>query len=360
MRRVVFLIADLGAGGAQRVMALLANALAEDDVYRIDVISLSESDQSFFPYPGNVKIHYAGVVKDTQGIWEKFLLNVRRSQALRRLIKSLRPDVVISFMTETNVTALLGLSGLGVPLIISERSDPYEYPEQKTWRILRRITYPFSSHLVCQTQHAAGFFPYLSRKSVIYNPLSAKGDALSSPPFAGEYILGVGRHSAEKRFDLLVRAHAEILAHLPELKLVLLGDGPDRVQLETLAEDLGSAGRVIFAGRVNDPVPYYRNARLFVMPSRYEGMPNAMLEAMMYSCPVVVTSDFRAVSEFIDHDMNGVIVRPDPVMMASEMIFLLQNPDHAHELAQAAYKGLDRYGGDHIIVQWRKLIESQF
>lgn len=359
MKKITFVIADLGAGGAQRVIASLANEFARQPGYHVNVVSLSAPcDGSFFDFPPDVKIHYAAINGSSGNIFSRIFSNLRRLLSLRVIVRDLCPDVVISFLIETNCMVLLATMGLSVPVIVSERSDPYVYPEKPLWRALRRVVYPMASHLVCQTQYAADYFHYISCKSVIYNPVRVS-ETIGLQPCDGPYILGVGRQSEEKGFDTLIRAHALLLGDMPDLKLLLIGDGPQRTYLERLAGELGSASQVVFAGAQSDISGYYTYSLAFVLPSRFEGMPNALLEAMAYGCAVVSTASFSAAPEIIDHGKDGLIASGDDAQaLAVEIKKLYEDPDLRNKLKAGALEGASRYNPQIILRQWFSLLSS--
>lgn len=357
MTKITFVIADLGSGGAQRVMTLLANEFVCQQDWQIQVVSLSAPGEgSFFSLNPGVELHFAALNGVSGGLISGVLSNLRRLIILRGILRKLQPDIVVSFLTETNCRTLLAAAGLRIPIIVSERSDPRLYPEKVFWRVLRRLIYPLSAHLVCQTKYVVDYFSYLARKSVIYNPVSVS-EAVGVAPCLVPYILGAGRLAHEKGFDILIEAHALVIAQGIGLKLVLAGEGPDREELERLVRRQGTSPHVIFAGVQHDLSGYYRQAIMFVLPSRFEGMPNALLEAMAYGCPVVVTPDFRAAGEIVTHGHNGLIaLHADPAALSEEIISLYNNPDKRHALGMQGKNDSDRFRSYNIAAQWRVLI----
>lgn len=359
MKKITFVIADMGAGGAQRVMAWLANELARRGGFQIDLISTSlPGNGSFYTYDPLVTVHYAGVQSSSGTLLSGIDVNIRRIMALRAIFKKLKPDIVVSFLTEINCVTLLSATSTGIPVIVSERSDPYYYPEVRLWRIMRRLVYPLSRMLVCQTSHAAGFFPYLSRKTVIYNPVNIAESA--APALVRDsYILGVGRHSAEKGFDLLIEAHALACRQAPNLKLVLAGDGPDTEKLMALSKRLGTEAGVVFVGAQKDLVSYYKHAFAFVLPSRFEGMPNALLEAMAYGCPVIVTPQFKAAREIVEDGKSGIILkRVTAEEMANSILCLYGNLEQRDALGVSAMENSSRFSSEKIYKQWLELLRE--
>ena len=362
MKNITFVIADLAMGGAQRVISLLVDRLSGYDGYHVDIIVLASTQQgqSFFSLPPHVRLHYADVLSASSGVVSAVASNFNRITTIRRMIRELRSDVVVTFQTETNCTVLLSALGTGVPVIISERSDPYMYPESRVWRLIRRLVYPLASGAVFQTAYAAGFFGNnIKRHALIFNPVSVVDETETLPAVQGPYILGVGRLSAEKGFDDLIKAHALAQQRMSDFKLVLVGSGPEKDRLESLATSLGTHADVIFAGAQSRLASYYKNALAFVLPSRFEGMPNALIEAMSYGCPVVVTPLYRAAPEIVDHGRNGLIAASgDAAGLSAQIIDIIENNEKRTRLGYAGQADSDRFAGPKIAAQWHDFINS--
>ena len=360
MINIVFVIADLGMGGAQRVISLLATRLSAQADTRVDIVSMgADAGNGFFSIPPDVKIHSVGAAGRSQGAWSAIQANVQRVVRLRAVLRGLAPDVVISFQTETNCTTLLAMTGVGVPIIISERSDPYVHPQAPVWRVIRRLVYPLAQVVVLQTAHAARFFQgFVKNSVVIFNPVAVDADMSAAAPI-GPYILGVGRLSAEKGFDVLIAAHALALKNCPDLKLVLVGDGPQKQALRAQVDILGTADHVVFAGSQDKLAGYYRAATMFVLPSQFEGLPNALLEAMAYGVAVISTPLFAAAPEIITHGYDGLIAEDGGAQaVAVQITHIYENDAVAHELRKNAVVSAQRFEGGTICAAWLRLIES--
>ncbi len=212
-------------------------------------------------------------------------------RTIRRAIVSVRPDVVISFIDLTNVTVLMATRGLGVPVIVSERIDPHHHAIGRLANALRRITYPSAARIVVQTERAAQFFTgYPASKLVILaNPVPAAtaharpAESLSNGRWR---IIGVGRLDPQKGFDLLVKAFARLAARFPEWDVVIFGQGPERAALLAAVEAHGLTGRFEVAAPTTQVAAELAASHVFAFPSRYEGFPNALAEAMVAGLPV--------------------------------------------------------------------------
>ena len=174
--------------------------------------------------------------------------NSRRLVQLRRAVRASRPDVVLSFLSATNVLTILATRGLGVPVLVSERSDPQRQSLPPAWRLLRRLTYPFARNVVVQSDEVIARLPWPSRRRAVVAPnpiLLPAGLQVRDQPV----IVGVGRLVPLKRFDLLIRAFAANASACPGWRLVVRGDGPERPRLEALAIESGVGDRVQLPGQ---------------------------------------------------------------------------------------------------------------
>jgi GalNAc-alpha-(1->4)-GalNAc-alpha-(1->3)-diNAcBac-PP-undecaprenol alpha-1,4-N-acetyl-D-galactosaminyltransferase len=297
---------------------------------------------------------------------------------VRRAILRHRPDAVLSFLNQVNVVTLLATRGLDVPVVVSERSDPGSIPVP--WPGLRRWTYRRARWVVAQTPEAAAYFddPRI-RTTVIGNPVApapaaaiARGasgasvgdstaDAESNGAGAGGarrfWITAVGRLEVLKGFDLLLEAFARIAASHPYWSLRIVGDGPDRDAFISQAAALGVAERVEFAGRAANVFPLLAAADLYVLPSRTEGFPNALGEAMAMGLPVIAFDCPHGPRALIRHGVDGLLAPAEDVAgLAAAMDRLIANPAERAALAARAPEVVERYSETAIMNRWEELL----
>ncbi len=360
--RLTLVISSLRCGGAERVFSLLANYWAE---HRQDVTLLTRaSGEAPFYRLHPAVIHRAlGYAPEYRNALVGLFRNLRRIWVLRRAIRDSRSDVVISFVDQTNVLTLIATRGLGIPVIVSERVNPAFYDIGTVWNRLRRLAYPLTDALVCQTPAVRSQFRWIRGKvEVIPNPAvlpaTIKKDD-GSVPSGGDkrLIVAMGRLGKQKGFDLLLRAYQAVSSHHPDWSLTILGEGPLRRELEEQIERLGLAGRVELLGRVSDPFAVLRKASLFVLSSRFEGFPNSLLEAMACGLPVVSFDCPSGPREIIRDEVDGVLVpREDVNALAAALDRLMANPAERERLAKRAPEVLERFGMEEIMGMWNKLI----
>jgi glycosyltransferase involved in cell wall biosynthesis len=237
--RVIFTIPSLSAGGAERVLTILANGWAAQG-WEVRIISLNDNScQSFYQLDRRIVWTRLGLLREAAnplvGLWN----NLERVQALRTSIRQGKPQVVISFIDTMNILTLLATRGLKVPVVISERSDPLKHNIGRFWQWLRRQVYPSTNYLVVQNQQVRAFFqPMLGEKvRLISNPILPPELETGETPFlpARPVVLTAGRLAREKGHDLLIRAFAQVHDHYPDWHLLILGEGLQRAELESIS-----------------------------------------------------------------------------------------------------------------------------
>jgi len=258
-KRITFIIPEMTPGGAERVMAIMANHWAERG-RKVTVITIAAKSPADFQLNNGVARMSIELSGDALSPIDAVVNNVRRLIALRRAIARTRPDVVISFMVTVNIWTLLATRLLGIPVIVAEHTVPGLSPRGRVWGMLRRATYPLADRLVVLTRDAGDFFwPSLQRRiRVIPNPVRALGGEPSGVGAAARepVIVTVGRLEAVKQIDHILRAFAGIAGRFPEWRLAIVGDGSLRHNLKKLGDDLGVGNRVEWAGFAANPEDY--------------------------------------------------------------------------------------------------------
>jgi glycosyltransferase involved in cell wall biosynthesis len=212
----------------------------------------------------------------------------------------------------------------------------------RPWLVLRRWLYPRVAAVVSLTAADAPKFAALNpRTEVIYNASDLCADAPAVPDTLR--VLAVGRHVAQKGFDLLLRAWPEVVRAVPQARLRIVGDGPLRAQAERLAADLGVAGSIEWL----DPTPQiereYREAAVFVLSSRYEGMPLALLEAQALGVPSVAFACPTGPAEILAEDTGVLVPAFDTAALAQALVRLLGDPGLRERMGRAAIARSRRY-----------------
>ncbi len=361
--RLALIIHAMCCGGAERVMSILARYWVGQghDVFLLTFDSGTEPP--FYPVPETVRHIPLGLVAESHDARQALANNLTRLSVLRRTLARIVPDVVVSFLPATNVLAILAGSSLDIPVVVSERTDPFLYRIGKVWDTLRLATYLLADRVVVQTEAAIPYFPPAVRRriEVIPNPVPEPVPGPPpTPPFPGRpVVVGLGRLHHEKGFDLLIRAMARIRhAHL-DWHLAIFGEGPARNELEALVKDLDLADRVWMPGAVRDPARYLARADIFVLPSRTEGFPNALCEAMAVGLPVIAADCRSGPSEIVRHGTDGLLVPVEDVAALTRALdTLMTDASLRTRLAARAPEILNRYGLEQVMARWETLLRN--
>lgn len=293
--------------------------------------------------------------------------NLKRIRALRCAIRQSQPDCILSTMVSPNVLTLIAIQGLHLPIIVSERTDPFRYPLNKVWTLLRLWYYRKADRVTVQSESYKHYFPptiqYIC--CAIPNPVPMPQNVQNvmkpeqEPPTLGgaHTVVAIGRIGHEKGFDLLLQAFARIRATHPAWSLVLWGDGPEQANLEALTKKLGLDGCVHLPGRTKQVFEKLRLSDLFVLSSIFEGFPNALVEAMACGLPVIAFDCSAGVRDIIRDGVDGVLVPPEDVdALAVAMDRLMRDEGERRRLAARAPEVLERFGVERVMGMWEQVI----
>jgi GalNAc-alpha-(1->4)-GalNAc-alpha-(1->3)-diNAcBac-PP-undecaprenol alpha-1,4-N-acetyl-D-galactosaminyltransferase len=360
--RITVVIASLQAGGAERVLSALSNSWAQQG-REITLITLAPLDTDFYTVDPGVQRVGLGLVGPSSNSAAAVKSNVRRLRRLRQEIKRSRPHVVVSFVDQTNVLTLAASRGSGIPVIACEHIDPREHHIRRVWRVLRSVLYARAAALVVLTDSVRAWAERLVKSDqvhVIPNPAPTV-DCADAPAQtrSARTIAAMGRLAPQKGFDLLLAAFGRCASKQMDWSLVILGEGEERTRLEGLAGELGIKSRVSLAGRVQDPATFLRQADLFVLASRYEGFPMALLEAMSCGLAVISTDCKSGPREIVRDGVDGVLVPPNDVdALAAAMERLMRDGDERERLGARAVEIVERFSMERILVMWDELFEQ--
>ena len=359
--RLTLVIHSLSAGGAEKIMTILANYWAERN-WDITLLTF-DSDPSFYYLDDRVKHIPLAIASSSENIFTAIYENLIRIQVLRSAISKSRPDAVISFLSTVNILTIIATRGLKTPVIVEEHNYPDMCPLGRIWEILRMWTYPRADKVIALTARALGCLsPQIqARGYVLPNPVlpiifkeNCQIQWIVKPS-----LIAMGRLDEQKHFDLLLQAFSTLKDNHPEWTLTILGEGKLRAQLEDLRDHLGLKDRVYLPGVVKNPHDFLRQADIFVMSSRFEGFPNAICEAMACGLPVISTDCPSGPREIIREGVDGNLVPTEDVLaLSNAMQNLMLNESLRNHLAQNALEITDRFGLERIMAMWDKILQE--
>lgn len=355
MKKIMFFIPRMGGGGAERVVANLANEFDRrgDKV----IIYMPTDGKSFYPLRPSVRIEGEDYfVSKRKGIRQLTLAvnGLRLWFAYKRKVNKEKPDAVISFLTETNLIALTHKLKNG-KLIVSERSDPTQ--RSKFRQTLTRYLYPKADVLVCQSQKVADYFD-CKNTVVIPNPIDK---TILPKPYLNErrkVVSAVGRLMPEKNFANLIRAFSMLSGECSEYTLEIYGEGVLRNELEALIKKLNMSGRIQLMGARRHVVDYIKDTSVFVMSSDYEGYPNALAEAMAIGLPVISTDFYTGTAREMVGAENGLLVPTNDSKALSDAIEeLLSDSDRRLKMSKENVKIREKLSVSRIADMWYEVME---
>jgi GalNAc-alpha-(1->4)-GalNAc-alpha-(1->3)-diNAcBac-PP-undecaprenol alpha-1,4-N-acetyl-D-galactosaminyltransferase len=372
--RVALLIHALQGGGAERLMSQLANRWSTD--HEIHLITWSQSDTDQYELHSSIARHGLGLQIPSGGAIAGVLANLRRIRILRKKLQQIQPDFVLSFCDQMNIVALEATRSMPqIPVWISEHSDPEKQKLSSLWEFWRGRNYPRCSGCIALTDRIADYMTrWIARErlQVIPAAIQTPTDSSAQPyiaqsPSGENSLLFVGRLSPEKRVDLLLDAWQIVQSQLPNWQLLIVGDGSIKDELQRQAAQLQ---RVNFMGWQKNPSQIMSTSQLYVLCSRYEGFPVALLEAMHCGLPAIATNCSSAIEQLqhaprrddstpmASNDALSLKVIPpeSATTLAEAVLELASDVDQRQAMSHAARLSAKRYTWEHIGPMWDAIL----
>ena len=354
---IACMIGSLNKGGSERVMCNLADYFVQQG-HQVTLVTQYQRETEY-PLNPKVKRILSQITEEEMGS-NRISNFIRRFQKLRNIWKAEKPDAILVFIGKNNFMALLTAWGLHIPVVVSVRADPnQEYPNR--WmHFMARHLFKKAAGVILQTRECMEFFPKaVQRKSVIlHNPVN---EVFFENPHEGERehtIVTVGRIDENKNQALLLRAFALIAADYPDYQIILYGKGDQEENLKQLADNLEIADRVIFVGNVSDVAGKIKKAGVFVLTSNTEGMPNALIEAMVLGLPVIATDcPCGGPRDLIEDGVNGILTPVGDVdKMKENLQHILNDLQNALHMGQTARKSTAIYREKIVYREWMEYL----
>lgn len=359
-KTVFFIINTLQGGGAERVLSTLASDFHNHHI-SVKIVCLNYAE-TVYKLPSDLEVTYLLKRSSNASIFRIYYAYITFFKLFVLFLKE-RPTCVISFMTSANLWSGLSAMLTKTDFIVSERTNPEHSIKQQNYlfkailsvvyRNARAIVVPAKGIETCLRMYSG--FENLSNFKIINNPITDLGNKTSKRVNNRKFIFGAGRLSYEKGFDQLIIAFAALRDK--NLDLLIAGEGQEHDSLTQQIKFLKLQNYVKLIGLKSNLQDYYAQAELFVLPSRNEGYPNALIEAMSFGCACVAMDCEFGPSEIIRHQKNGLLVESDNLTDLSTGINkILTNPVLKNRIAVNAQKINKSNSLKRISAQWQQLI----
>ena len=376
-RSVAFCIDSLKLGGAERTLLRWAFWCSQAG-WRVVVITRHGPERDAYPLPAGVH----RLQEPTLPAWIAWLgwwAFPARLLALRALLRQEAVAVAVGVTVLPSVKLLIASRGLPLGSVVSERNYPPAKPPALPWRWLRRLSYPWACLHLVQTATTGDWLRRhcgAKRQLLMPNPVvwplpdrdpSLRPDALL--PADAPLLLAAGTKAHQKGFDRLMPVFAALALRFPQLHLAVLGlsaqpqYGRDQQRWlrQCLGDDSDVQRRLLLPGPVGTMASWYARASVFVLPSRYEGFPNVLLEAMAAGCPCVASDCLTGPSDLIEQDCNGVLLPSDATTQhwLEALTDLLEDPQRRRRLGQQAMVVRERFSEQRLRRDFLDALEQQ-
>lgn len=352
-KSIMFFINTLDVGGAAKILKYVAE-LTYRNGYNVILVSLFKSDKIRAALP--IGIQLIDLDMNSFGYCRRLKILIK----IRRLVKKLNPNIICSFISDVAFMCRLATIGLRITYISAERGDPYTMPLK--WQLPVKWAYNKSDYCIFQLKKAMDYFgDNLKKKSyVIPNPYATNELVKPYDGVREKTIISVGRFDNQKGYDVLIKAFAKFLIEEPDYRLIIYGDGELRECLLKTAEAIGVVEKVEMPGYISNVSEKIRKAGIFVLSSRFEGIPNSLIEAMSLGIPTISTDCTPGGPAFLtDNGRRGLLVPVDDEHeMVKAMIRIASDSVLAKKLSNEGKEIVDILNPEIIENEWLGVFET--
>ncbi|TDY02684.1 glycosyltransferase family 4 protein [Thiohalophilus thiocyanatoxydans] len=355
---VIVFDSGFGGGGAERVALHLVDYWIKQG-RTVQLVTMRGPEHDFYTVPSNAqRIVLGGTAKSRNKIFG-LLNNIPRVLRLRSALVQSDAQIILAFQTRTNIRTILACFGSGKRVIISERNDPSRQLFGWPWPWLRRMLYRYADIVTANSQIALEYMrDYVPGHKLTYVPNPVVVPDSSAHLKQSTKILNVSSLKSHKGQELLIEAIALLGEGLGGWTVDLLGEGPERNNLNSLVYTHSLQNRVLFHGLVDDPSPFYLSAGIFVFPSTYEGTPNALLEAMAFGLPCIVSDSLPGALEHIEDGVTGLVFRNgDTSDLAEKIQKLIEDVNLRINFGSAARESMKVLASKNQMMAWDSLLK---
>jgi glycosyltransferase involved in cell wall biosynthesis len=353
------------AGGVERMIISIMNALSP--YHEVSLLTWDRDSATAF-YPMGPRIRWYRLDIGDPRVKASLGTILARLAKVRRLANDIAPDVIVCFQGGSFRSMQFYTAGLGIPLIAAERTSPslYNHANSSRVRFIEHQAFRFARRITIQFERYRDLYPgYLrSRMVAIPNPVLPAA-RLARPDVAGVEgrwrLLSVGRLGYQKNFSVLIDAFSLLSKRFSDWDLRIVGEGEDRHTLEAqLARRPDLKGRVCLPGAIKNVEQEYLSAHLFCLPSRWEGFPNALAEALAHGLPAVGFAGCDGIPDLIKPHQNGALAKGnrDAVALAETLAPLMADSRRRFSLGKNAVGSVACYEPDEIFRLWEKVLRE--
>ena len=341
-----------GTGGAERQIIMLANAMVEKG-HEVHLIILADNKSQYEKFK-KIKIHdlSKSELKKGNKIINRFL-------ALKKKLKEIKPDISIHYWFQSVYFCAMMAKSITGKVIYSERGDPGDSEYKGLLALIRKISLKKVDGFVFQSKGAQKYFnnTVINKSIVIPNSVHKDIEKYKSPCIYREKkIINIGRLNPQKNQKLLINSFAAVLENYQDYILEIYGDGNLKNDLEKQIENLNLQNKIFLKGTVKNILDCIYNASLFILSSDFEGMPNALMEAMAIGVPCIST-DCRpgGAREIINNGKDGFIVPiQDEKFLKEKILWCLSHKKETEEMANKAFVNMKRFKAEKLFTQWER------
>lgn len=354
--KIVFLTNSIGFGGAEKMMAFVANSLCKRN-HTVSIINFNSVGKEINSIPQSIDERIN--VNTYSGIQGSNWTRLKKLAFAFRTISRANADVIVGFTAFPNYVGKICGCLKRIPSIMSERGNPFITINKKNLHsLLELVVINQSDGGVFQIEGARAFYgKRLQQKStIIPNPIFFKEDLSFVPIEQREKtIVSVGRlDNYQKRYDIMVKAFSIFVKSHPQWVLKLYGDGSDVDQIKEWVKEENIVDKVQFMGVAKNPMKEIRTAGMFLITSDFEGISNSLLEAMAIGLPCVSTDSTPGGARMLINDGVDGLLAPigNPQKIANAMKRFVEDPELAKSCAENARDVVDRFDANKLVCSW--------
>lgn len=358
MKKILFIIPSLSNGGAEKVVSKISSELSENN-YDVTVLNFYRCENE---YEIDVKVKRSILSNGTENDYIK-INKVKRIKLIRKYVKEYNPDEIICFLDYVSIYVFMSLIFTKYIRLITftERCNP-KHGNKKS-RLIKKICQIFVGKIIVQNSGQLYLLSKNEKKKafVIANPIDDKYlNYVTILNLKPKHIISIGRLTDQKDYTLAINAFNNVLKKHPDLIYHIYGKGEDKEKIEKLIEELNIKDKVILEGFTTDINKVYEKADIYLMTSKYEGMPNALAESMAVGIPSISTNCEFGPSDLICNNDLGILVNEHSVEAVENalMNMIEQYDEYAYKSKHVKEVMKEKYSLEKIIKEWIKVIEN--